>query len=73
MEGFVQAHRGSTQEVVAQYENELERMMKLKRRGMGVFIGNARDEIERLWDDMLVGEDERRDFAPFVDGEYPDV
>ena len=73
MDGFVEAHRGSTEKVVAEYEDELERMMELKRGRMGMFIGNARDEIERLWDDMMVGEDERRDFAPFVDGEYPGV
>lgn len=71
MDGFVEAHRGSTEEVVAEYEDELERMMELKRERMGMFVGNARDEIERLWDDMMIGDDERRDFAPFVDGEYP--
>lgn len=70
MDGFVEAHRGSTEAVVAEYEDELERMMELKRERMGVFVGNARDEIERLWDDMMIGEDERRDFAPFVDGDY---
>ena len=68
MDGFVEAHRGSTDEVVAAYEEELERMMELKRERMGVFVCNARAEIARLWDDMMVGEDERRDFAPFVDG-----
>ena len=73
MDGFVEAHRGSTEEVVAEYEDELERMMELKRERMGVFVSNARDEIERLWNDMMIGEDERRNFAPFVDGEYPGV
>lgn len=73
MDGFVEAHRGSTEEVVAEYEEELERMMDLKRERMGVFISNARDEIERLWDDMMIGEDERGDFAPLSDGEYPGV
>lgn len=71
MDGFVEAHRGSTEHVVQEYEDELERMMELKRERMGVFVGNARVEIERLWDDMMVGEDERRDFAPFVDGKFP--
>lgn len=70
MDGFVEAHRGSTEEVVQEYEDELERMMELKRERMGVFVENARMEIEKLWDDMMVGEDERRDFAPFVDGKF---
>jgi len=70
MDGFVEAHRGSTEEVVQEYEDELERMMELKRERMGVFVENARVEIERLWDDMMTGEDERKDFAPFVDGRF---
>jgi len=70
MDGFVEAHRGSTEEVVQEYEDELERMMELKRERMGIFVENARVEIEKLWDDMMVGEDERRDFAPFVDGRF---
>jgi Ase1/PRC1/MAP65 family protein len=68
MDGFVEAHRGSTEEIVQEYEEELERMIELKRERMGVFVENARVEIERLWDDMMVGEDERRDFAAFADG-----
>jgi protein regulator of cytokinesis 1 len=69
MDSFVEAHRGSTEETVQAYEDELERMLELKRERMGVFIGNAREEIIKLWDDLLVGEDERLDFAPFADGE----
>ena len=38
--------RGSTEEVVAGYKDELERMMELKRKRMSVFIGMAlRGEI----------------------------
>lgn len=70
MDGFVEAHRGSTEDVVREYEEELERMLELKRERMGVFIENARGEIERLWDVLMVGEEERLDFAPFADGEF---
>jgi protein regulator of cytokinesis 1 len=69
MDAFVEAHRGSTEETVIAYEEELERMLELKRERMGTFIGNARDEIIKLWDDLMVGEEERLDFAPFADGE----
>ena len=68
MDAFVEEHRGSTDETVRQYEEELERMLELKRERMGVFVSNAREEIVRLWDDLMVGEDERADFAPFIDG-----
>ena len=44
-------------------------MLEMKRERMGVFIGNARAEIVRLWDDLLWSEEEREAFAAFHDGE----
>ncbi|KAJ7596024.1 microtubule associated protein [Mycena floridula] len=70
MDAFVEAHRGSNQETIREYEEELERMMDLKREKMGAFVASAREEIVRLWDDLLVGEEERADFAPFADDEH---
>lgn len=69
MDAFVEMHRGSTEETIHEYEDELERMLELKRERMGTFVTSAREEIVRLWDDLMVGEDERADFAPFADGE----
>ena len=68
MDEFVEEHRGSTEDTVRAYEEELERMLELKRERMGTFIENARNEIIKLWDDLMVGEEEREDFAPFADG-----
>jgi len=68
MDAFVEAHRGSTEDTVREYEEELERMLELKRERMGTFVASAREEIEKLWDDLMVGEEERADFAPFADG-----
>jgi len=68
MDAFVDEHRGSTEDVVKEYEDELERMIELKRERMSVFVENAREEIVKLWDELLIGEDERSDFAPFADG-----
>ena len=68
MDMFVEANRGSTGETVKEYEDELERMLELKRERMGAFIDSAREEIMRLWDDLMVGDEERADFAPFADG-----
>ncbi|KAH9920001.1 microtubule associated protein-domain-containing protein [Epithele typhae] len=70
MDAFVEAQRGSTDETIKTYEEELERMLELKRERMGTFIENAREEIIKLWDDLLVGEEERADFAPFADDEH---
>lgn len=68
MDAFVENHRGSTEDTVHRYEEELERMLELKRERMSTFIESARQDIVKLWDDLMVGDDERADFAPFVDG-----
>ena len=70
MDAFVETHRGSTEETVQEYEEELERMLELKRERMGTFVGSAREEIMKLWDDLMIGEEERADFAPFADGMF---
>ncbi|CDO70098.1 hypothetical protein BN946_scf184806.g25 [Trametes cinnabarina] len=69
MDAFVEANRGTTDITIKAYEEELERMLELKRERMGTFIENARAEISKLWDDLLIGEEERADFAPFADGQ----
>lgn len=68
MDKFVEAHRGSKEATVKEYEDELERMMELKRERMSVFVENARLEIVKLWDELMISEEERADFAPFADG-----
>ena len=70
MDAFVEMHRGSTEDVVREYEEELERMLELKQESMVQFIQSAREEIVKLWDDLMIGEDERSDFAPFADGTW---
>ncbi|KAF8904614.1 microtubule associated protein-domain-containing protein [Mucidula mucida] len=70
MDAFVDAHRGSTDETVKEYEDELERMLELKRERMSVFVANAREEIVKLWDELMIGDEERADFAPFADDEH---
>lgn len=71
MDAFVDVNRGSTEECVAAYEEELERMLELKRERMGAFIGSAREEIQNLWDELMTGEEERGAFGAFVDGKCP--
>ncbi|KAL0060668.1 Microtubule bundling protein [Marasmius tenuissimus] len=70
MEAFVEVNKGTTEECVTSYEEELERMLELKRERMGVFVGNARDEIQKLWDDLMAGDEERGAFGPFADDEF---
>ncbi|KAH7890454.1 microtubule associated protein-domain-containing protein, partial [Phlebopus sp. FC_14] len=70
MDEFVEANRGTTPQVIQAYEEELERMIDLKRERMGEFIANARAEIQALWDELMTGDEEREDFAAFVDDEH---
>ncbi|KAK7050494.1 microtubule associated protein-domain-containing protein [Favolaschia claudopus] len=70
MDAFVDAHRGSTEDTVSEYEEELERMLELKRERMGTFVGSAREEIEKLWGELMVGEEERGQWLPFFDDEH---
>ncbi|OBZ78270.1 Anaphase spindle elongation protein 1 [Grifola frondosa] len=70
MDAFVESQRGSTEATVKAYEEELERMLELKRERMGTFVENARAEITKLWDELMVSAEEREDFAPFADDEH---
>ncbi|KAJ7176713.1 microtubule associated protein [Mycena filopes] len=70
MDGFVETHRGSTEETVGEYEEELERMLELKRERMGTFVASAREEIDKLWDELMVGDEERRGWIPYFDDEH---
>lgn len=45
-------------------------MLELKREKMSTFIENARKEIRQLWGELMVGEEEQADFAPFADDEH---
>ncbi|THH26729.1 hypothetical protein EUX98_g7460 [Antrodiella citrinella] len=70
MDAFVESQRGSTEITIKAYEEELDRMLELKRERMSTFVENARAEIEKLWDELMVGQEERADFAPLADDEH---
>ncbi|KAI0041479.1 hypothetical protein FA95DRAFT_1548712 [Auriscalpium vulgare] len=70
MDGFVEAHRGCTEDTIREYEEELDRMLELKRERMSAFVENARAEINKLWDELMIGDEERADFTPFFDDQH---
>ncbi|EIN04705.1 hypothetical protein PUNSTDRAFT_122740 [Punctularia strigosozonata HHB-11173 SS5] len=72
MDAFVEHNQGSTLASVRAYEDELERMLELKRERMGVFVDNARTEIRRLWAELWVGEAEN-ERAMFEEGAMRDA
>jgi protein regulator of cytokinesis 1 len=55
-------------ETNAQYEAELERCLELRRSSLSSFILGARAEIEQLWSDLMLSEDETSAFGAFIDG-----
>ena len=67
---FVELNRGSTLQTIRAYENELEHMQQVKREKMSVFIKSAREEIEKLWEDLIYGDVEREAFTAFHGGEH---
>lgn len=69
MDAFVDANKGSTEAVVREYECELERMLELKRERMGAFVQSARLEIETLWDELMMSNEECVEFVPFFEAE----
>ncbi|KAF8880528.1 microtubule associated protein-domain-containing protein [Infundibulicybe gibba] len=70
IDAFVEQNRGSTGDAVKAYEEELERMLEVKRERMGEFVAGARVEIENLWEAVMCGEEERALFAPFWEDVY---
>jgi len=66
---FVELNRGTTLQTIRAYENELGHMQQIRREKMSVFIKSAREEIEKLWEDLIYGDVEREAFAAFHNGE----
>ncbi|KAF8987032.1 hypothetical protein BDZ89DRAFT_1055538 [Hymenopellis radicata] len=61
------AHQGWTNATVKAYQDQLGRMRQVKRERMSMFVQNAREEIIKLWDELMVAEEERQGFAALSD------
>ncbi|BGP42853.1 Microtubule bundling protein [Rhodotorula kratochvilovae] len=59
MEDFVNRHMGSTLDVVTAYQDELKRMLTLKRSNMSAFIAREREALTALWDALYVSHAQR--------------
>lgn len=55
--------------LIGQYAAELERCLELRRTSLSSFVLAARNEIELLWQELMLSEDEMGDFGEFIDGE----
>lgn len=50
------------------YEAELERCMELRRSSLSSFMVGVRADIEMLWAELMMSDDERAEFGAFIDG-----
>ncbi|TIB06195.1 hypothetical protein E3P96_00699 [Wallemia ichthyophaga] len=71
-EAFINANMGSTLSVIEAYHDELNRMLELKRENMALFVQRIRIDIEKLWDFIQIGTNERAHFTAFTDDSFND-
>ena len=64
MDAFIENH--CMNQVIHNYKEELECMLKLKKECIGTFIDSTWEEISKLWDDLMIEDNKRADFVPFV-------
>ncbi|CAO3593397.1 unnamed protein product [Absidia cylindrospora] len=70
---FLQSNDGVSLADLQQYELELDRMLKLKSEKVQDFILDARNEMEKLWNQLYFSQQERDSFELFESDEYNDT
>ncbi|ORY86305.1 microtubule associated protein-domain-containing protein [Protomyces lactucae-debilis] len=70
---FLSRTRGASQVAVEHCERELERLAILKKDHIEEFVRDSRMELEALWDQLLLGEEQRLQFEPFFTAVYTDA
>lgn len=70
---FVKQNRGCGMRQINEFEDELARLTELKRQNLHVFIEDARERLQDLWDAMYYSDDEMLDFTPAFSEVYSDA
>ncbi|EIW69021.1 hypothetical protein TREMEDRAFT_62739 [Tremella mesenterica DSM 1558] len=70
MDLFIEMNRGCGEAVIEAYEVEVDRCLQLRRNSLEKFINAVRTEIEILWDELMMSEEDKGDFGPFIDDVY---
>jgi Ase1/PRC1/MAP65 family protein len=65
---FLAKNRGCGMRVLNEYEDELAKLNELKKQNLGLFVEEARIQLQGLWDEMYFSEDEMLAFAPAFSG-----
>ncbi|KFH41643.1 Anaphase spindle elongation protein-like protein [Hapsidospora chrysogenum ATCC 11550] len=70
---FLNANRGCGVRQINEFEFELERLEDLKRQNLPLFVEDARQKLQELWDSLYFSEDEMLDFTPAWSDVYSDA
>ncbi|OJD29732.1 microtubule associated protein [Diplodia corticola] len=70
---FFAGNRGCGIRSINEYEDELARLNELKRKNMHLFVEDARDRLQQLWDSLYFSEEEMLDFTPAFSDVYSDA
>ncbi|ETS80744.1 hypothetical protein PFICI_08273 [Pestalotiopsis fici W106-1] len=70
---FLNSNRGCGVRQINEFEDELSRMNELKRQNLHLFVEDARDKLQSLWDALYFSEDEMLDFTPAFSEVYSDA
>ncbi|KAK7540303.1 microtubule associated protein-domain-containing protein [Phyllosticta citricarpa] len=70
---FLANNRGCGLRTINEYEDELSRLNELKRQNLHLFVEDARDRLQQLWDNLYFSEEEMLDFTPAFSDVYSDA
>jgi protein regulator of cytokinesis 1 len=65
---FKARNRGVGMRIINEYEDELARLLELKKQNLGLFVEESRIQIQALWDSLYFSEEEMLDFTPAFSG-----
>jgi protein regulator of cytokinesis 1 len=67
---FLARNRGCGMRAINEFEEELGRLNELKRQNLGLFVEEARIQIQGLWDGLYFSEEEMLEFTPAFSGMF---
>ncbi|ORX43883.1 hypothetical protein DM01DRAFT_1340633 [Hesseltinella vesiculosa] len=70
---FLDHYQGLSKSDMEEHEQELDRMLQLKSERVQDFVLDARNEIEKLWNQLYFSQQQRDDFHPFHSEEFSDT
>ncbi|CAZ82035.1 unnamed protein product [Tuber melanosporum] len=70
---FLAQNRGIGLKVIRELEAELDRLLELKRQNLQLFVEDARQVLQDLWDKLYFSDDEIMHFQPAIADVYTDA